>query len=76
MAVNLKFKSMDDFDPAKVAEQVPALKALLETRSRLRDLASKADLSDELENLLEQVLQDKTKLDTLSAELGIKKQEG
>lgn len=76
MAVNLKFKSLDDFDPAKVAEQVPALKALLETRGRLRDLVSKADLSEELEGLLEQVLQDKSKLDALSAELGIKKQEG
>lgn len=30
-AVNLKFKSMDDFDPAHVAEQVPALKNLIET---------------------------------------------
>jgi type VI secretion system protein ImpB len=76
MAVNLKFKSLDDFDPAKVAEQVPALKAMLETRSRLRDLVSKADLSEELEGLLEQVLQDKSKLDALSAELGIKKTEG
>jgi type VI secretion system protein ImpB len=59
-----------------VAEQVPALKAMLETRSRLRDLMSKADLSEELEGLLEQVLQDKSKLDSLSAELGIKKTEG
>jgi type VI secretion system protein ImpB len=76
MAVNLKFKSMDDFDPVKVAEQVPALKAMLETRSRLRALVSKADLSEELEGLLEQVLQDKGKLDELSAQLGIKKEEG
>jgi type VI secretion system protein ImpB len=74
MAVDLKFKSMDDFDPAKVAQQVPALKAMLETRARLRDLMSKADLSEELEGLLEQVLQDKSKLDKLSAELGIKKE--
>jgi type VI secretion system protein ImpB len=76
MAVELKFKSMDDFDPARVAEQVPALKAMLDTRARLRDLMSKADLSEELEGLLEEVLQDKSKLDSLSSELGIKKQEG
>jgi type VI secretion system protein ImpB len=74
MAVDLKFKSMDDFDPAKVAQQVPALKAMLETRARLRDLMSKADLSEELEGLLEQVLQDKSKLDALSDQLGIKKE--
>jgi type VI secretion system protein ImpB len=74
MAVSLKFKSIEDFDPARVAEQVPALKAMLETRSRLRDLVSKADLSQELEGLLEDVLQDKSKLAALSAELGLKKE--
>ena len=76
MAVNLKFRSLDDFEPAKVAEQVPALKAMLETRAKLRDLMSKVDRSDELESLLEQVLQDKDKLDKLSAELGLDKKEG
>ena len=76
MAVNLKFKSMEDFDPARVADQVPAIKALLETRSRLRDLVSKADLSEELEGLLEQVLQDKSKLDSLAGQLGLNKEEG
>jgi type VI secretion system protein ImpB len=76
MAVNLKFRSLEDFEPAKVAEQVPALKAMLETRAKLRDLMSKVDRSDELEGLLEQVLQDKDKLAALSAELGIDKKEG
>jgi type VI secretion system protein ImpB len=78
MAVGLKFKSIEDFEPAKVAEQVPALKALLETRAKLRDLMSKADRSEELEQLLETVLQDKDKLAKLSSELGIDqpKQEG
>jgi len=76
MAVNLKFKSIEDFEPARVAEQVPALKALLETRAKLRDLMSKVDRSDELEGLLEEVLQDKDKLAKLSSELGIDKQEG
>jgi type VI secretion system protein ImpB len=76
MAVNLKFKSLEDFEPAKVAEQVPALKALLETRAKLRDLMSKVDRSEELEGLLDEVLQDKDKLAKLSAELGLDKQEG
>ncbi|EFH12455.1 type VI secretion protein, VC_A0107 family [Pseudoroseomonas cervicalis ATCC 49957] len=71
MAVDLKFRSMEDFEPAKVAEQVPALKALLETRAKLRDLMSKVDRSEELETLLEEVLQDKAKLDKLSGELGL-----
>lgn len=76
MAVALKFRSLEDFEPARVAEQVPALKAMLETRAKLRDLMSKVDRSEELEGLLEQVLQDKEKLDKLSGELGIDKKEG
>ncbi len=76
MAVNLKFRSIEDFEPAKVAEQVPALKALLDTRAKLRDLMSKVDRSDELEGLLEEVLQDKDKLAALSSQLGLDKQGG
>lgn len=75
MGVNLKFRSMDDFDPAKVAEQVPALKALMETRSKLRDLMSKVDNSEKLEELLDEVLQDEAKLKALSAQLGLDKPE-
>jgi type VI secretion system protein ImpB len=76
MAVNLKFKSMDDFDPANVVEQVPALKALQETRNKLRDLMSKADRSDELEGLLEKVLQNDADLKALSGQLGLENKEG
>jgi type VI secretion system protein ImpB len=75
MAVDLKFSSMDDFDPVQVVKQVPALAALLETREKLRDLMSKADRSQELENLLEQVLRSEQDLKSLSGELGIKKSE-
>ena len=76
MAVALKFNSIEDFEPARVAEQVPALKALLETRDKLRDLMSKVDRSEALENLLEQVLKNESELKSLSSQLGIDKQEG
>ena len=76
MAVDLKFNSIDDFEPARVAQQVPALRALLETRAKLRDLMSKVDRSDELEGLLEQVMQNADDLKSLSSQLGIDKQEG
>ncbi len=76
MAVNLKFKSIEDFEPARVAEQVPALKALMETRAKLRDMMSKVDNSQQLEELLDEVLQDDAKLKALSAQLGLDKQEG
>jgi type VI secretion system protein ImpB len=74
MNVDLAFHSMDDFEPARVAEQVPALKALLETRNKLRDLMSKVDRSDELEGLLEQVLKSESDLKSLSGELGLDKE--
>ena len=76
MSVNLKFNSMDDFEPARIAEQVPALKALIDTRNKLRDLMSKVDRSDELEGLLEQVLQNDAEMKKLSSQLGLDKQEG
>jgi type VI secretion system protein ImpB len=76
MAVNLKFNAMEDFDPARIVDQVPALKALLDTRNKLRDLLSKADRSDELEGLLEQVLQNEAEMKTLSGQLGLDKKEG
>lgn len=71
MKVQLAFNSIQDFDPAKVAEQVPALKALLETRAKLRDLMIKADRSPELEEKLEEVLQNDARIKELSAQLGL-----
>lgn len=76
MAVGLKFESLDDFEPARVAEQIPALKALLDTRNKLRDLMSKVDRSEELEGLLEQILKNENELKSLSGQLGLDKQEG
>ena len=76
MAVSLKFDSLENFEPVRVAEQVPALKALLETRSKLRDLMSKVDRSEQLESLLEQILTNENELKSLSGQLGIEKKEG
>ena len=71
MAVKLAFESMEDFDPVNVAKQIPALKSMLETRGKLRDLIGKVDRSKDLESLLEKVLQNQDDLDKLSQELGI-----
>lgn len=76
MAVQLKFRSMEDFEPAKVAEQVPALKKLIETRNHLRDLMTKVDRSEDLEGILERVLQNEDQLKALSSQLGVDKNEG
>jgi type VI secretion system protein ImpB len=71
VAVQMKFKSMTDFEPGQIVQQVPALKKLLDTRNQLRDLMTKVDRSQDLENLLERVLQNKEELTKLSGELGI-----
>lgn len=69
MSVQLKFESMDDFEPAAVVRQVPALAKLLEARNELRDLLSKADRSEDLEVLLERILSDQGELKQLADEL-------
>ena len=71
--VQLKFRTMEDFEPGRIAEQVPALKKLLDTRNQLRDLMTKVDRSQELEGLLERVLQNESDLKALSSQLGLDK---
>ncbi|MBJ7304608.1 MAG: type VI secretion system contractile sheath small subunit [Gemmataceae bacterium] len=71
IAVNLKFNSMDDFDPAKIVEQIEPLKKLLETRNKLKDLLTKADNSDNLQDLLEQILQNEADVKKLASDLGV-----
>ena len=76
IAVQLKFDKMDDFSPAAVAEQVPQLKKLLETRDKLRDLIVKIDGSNDLETILEDAIKNTDDLAKLAAELGIESSEG
>jgi type VI secretion system protein ImpB len=76
MSVQLAFNAIEDFEPARVAAQVPALAALIETREKLRDLMSKADRSEQLEALLEQVLKSDGELKALSGQLGLPGKEG
>jgi type VI secretion system protein ImpB len=54
--VKLEFKSMQDFEPAAIVRQVEPLEKLMATRNKLRDLMTKIDRSEELENILERVL--------------------
>ena len=76
MAVNLKFESMDDFEPVNIVKQVPALKRLMDTRNKLRDLLTKSDRSEELTEILEKALQDKDAMKKLAEELGINEDKG
>ncbi len=73
MSVNLDFKNMEDFEPHKIVEQIEPLRKLMETRNKLRDLLTKADRSEDLESILEDVLSNTAALSSLSSELGIQK---
>ncbi len=70
LGAELNFKSMDDFEPARVAEQVPALKELLDMRFRLTQLLSKMEGNEKLERLLEQVLTNSDQKQALAQKLG------
>ena len=55
-AVDLHFRSMDDFRPESVVRQVDPLRKLLEARTKLADLRNKLAGNDKLEDLLTEVL--------------------
>jgi type VI secretion system protein ImpB len=69
MSVELAFNAMEDFQPAAIVNQVEPLRQLMETRNKLRDLMTKVDRSEELEELLERVLNNADDLQKLSADL-------
>jgi type VI secretion system protein ImpB len=71
LGVELNFKHIDDFEPAKVAEQIGPLRELLEMRQRLTQLMSKMEGNDKLEELLGQVLNNTDAAKKLAEQMGI-----
>lgn len=71
MGVELRFKSMDDFHPDQVVQQVEPLNKLVEARKKLSDLLSKMDGNDKLEELLNEVVANAGAQQQLSAALGL-----
>lgn len=73
-AVNLGFKSLDDFSPEAVVQQVEPLRKLLEARTKLSDLRNKLAGNDKLEDVLSEVLSNTETLKQLGQE-AVKDQE-
>ncbi len=71
MAVELRFKSLDDFPPEQVARQVEPLRKLVEARGRLSDLLNKLDGNDKLDDLLQEVISSTDTLQKLGMETGV-----
>jgi type VI secretion system protein ImpB len=73
--VELRFESMEDFEPAKVAQQVTPLRKLLELRNSLANLRSSLIGNEKLENLLQEVIQNQELLRQAGSEAGIRSSE-
>lgn len=67
LAVDLNFKTMDDFSPGAVAKSVPALAKMLEQRQQLNDLMLYMDGKDGAQELLDKLLKDPELMKALSA---------
>ncbi|SNS92341.1 MULTISPECIES: type VI secretion system contractile sheath small subunit [unclassified Azospirillum] len=59
LSIDLTFKSMDDFSPAKIAARIEPLNKLLEARTQLKNLISYMDGKTGAEELVDRVLNDK-----------------
>jgi type VI secretion system protein ImpB len=69
--VELRFKSLDDFNPENVVEQVEPMRKLMETRNKLKDLLNKMEGNDKLESLLEDLIKNSGKREQVSQDLGL-----
>lgn len=72
LRVDLKFQSLEDFEPEQVARQVKPLRELLELRTRLNDLKGTLQTNDKLDEALLDAVSKTEKLDKLKAEVGEK----
>jgi type VI secretion system protein ImpB len=69
--VELRFESMDDFQPAKIAEQITPLRKLLDLRNSLANLRSSLIGNEKLDSLLQEVIQNHDLLRKAGIEAGI-----
>lgn len=71
LSAELNFRHFDDFEPARVAEQVPALKELLDMRHRLNQLLSKLEGKDHIVKEFDEILKNTEKALALAKQRGI-----
>jgi type VI secretion system protein ImpB len=67
LKAEMKFEKLDDFSPAAVARQVPALKQLLEARQQLANLITYMDGKTGAEDLIVKLLSDPDALKALTS---------
>jgi type VI secretion system protein ImpB len=70
LGVELKFESLDDFSPDRVAQQVDPLRKLLELRQNLADLRGSLQGNDKLDEILQTTLSNEENMTKLRDEMG------
>ena len=70
--VELRFESMDDFQPARVVEQITPLRKLMELRNSLANLRSSLIGNEKLDQLLQEMIQDQEMLRQAGSEAGVR----
>jgi type VI secretion system protein ImpB len=68
LGVELRFNSMQDFEPEQVVNQVEPLRKLAEARKKLSDLMAKMDGNDRLVELMDEVIKNTDALQKLNKE--------
>ena len=69
--IELRFNSLEEFEPDQVVQQIEPLRKLIEARRKLSDLLSKMDGNDRLEELLQEIIQNTGQQQQLSHALGL-----
>jgi type VI secretion system protein ImpB len=72
LKIDLRFTSLEDFEPEQVARQVKPLRELLELRTRLNDLKGTLQTNEKLDDALLEAVTNTDKLAKLRTELGSK----
>jgi type VI secretion system protein ImpB len=75
LGVELKFHSMEDFEPANVAKQVEPLKELLRMRHELTQLLTKMEGNEKLDQLLSEVISSSETAKSLAEKMGVSTEE-
>lgn len=69
LGVDLKFESLDDFSPDRVAQQVDPLRKLLELRQQLADLRGSLQGNEKLDEILQATISDADRLGKVKTEI-------
>lgn len=71
LAVDLNFASMKDFEPESIAQQIPALRELLELREALTELKGPLSQNADFRKRLQKLLDDETARSSILDEIGL-----